>query len=471
MTDLLTIADAGKALRAGETTSVQLVEAALAAADEWEPELGVFLARFSDQARAAAKQADAELGSGRDRGPMHGIPLGIKDIIATQEGPATAQSLILDPDWTGSGDAVVVDRLRNAGGIMVGKTTTCEFAIGFPDAEKPFPVPRNPWDLTAWPGGSSSGTGAGIPSGLFLGGLGTDTGGSVRMPAAYCGISGMKATYGLVPKAGCVPLAYTLDGIGPMARSALDCALMLGVMAGHHPDDPTSKDRPVEDFLGGLVGDLHGLRIGVDSLARVATTTDPALPGLLDDAVEVMRSAGAKIVEVKVPMYEELCTAQLITMTSEAAAYHLPDLQRRWSDYGAGARNFIMGGVTYSAPDYVQAQRIRRLGQKMLADLFTEVDLIITPPSTMPAPLVADLDPLNPMQSMPGLMTQYWNTVGNPTLSIPVGFNAQRMPLGIQLSGRPFDDATVLRAGHAYQQHTEWHLRRPTPARLGAAVR
>lgn len=468
-TDLLTISGAAAALRAREVSAVELLEAATAAADAWEPHLGVYLERFVETSTARARGADAELAAGVDRGPLHGIPLGIKDIIATHEGPTTAQSLILDPAWGRRPDAPVVARLRDAGAVVTGKLTTCEFAIGFPDDTKPFPVPRNPWDTSTWPGGSSSGSGSGVAAGLFLGALGTDTGGSVRMPAAYCGITGLKATYGRVPKSGCVPLGYTLDGIGPMARSARDCALMLAVMAGPDADDPTAVALPVDDYAAALTGRLDGVRIGVDRLARFGDV-DPSLPGLMDDALAALRAAGAEVVDVELPLYEELVTAQMITMQVESAAYHLPDLQSRWSDYGAGARFFVGGGALVPGTDYVQAQRARRLGQQRVAELFERVDLVVTPSCTWPAPAVADLDPLHPMKSLRGLHTQYWNSVGNPTLSVPIGFTAAGLPMGMQISGRPFADAAVLAAGDAYQQLTDWHLRVPAPATIALAA-
>ncbi|MCW2678525.1 MAG: amidase [Modestobacter sp.] len=460
MTTYPSIADAAAALRAGEVTSVDLVEEALANADRLDGELGVFIRRFPEDARAAAQQADAELAAGQDRGPLHGIPLGVKDIIATVEAPATAQSLVLDPGWsTPEGDAPVVARLRAAGGIVVGKTSTYEYAIGFPDPEKPFPIPRNPWNVEHSPGGSSSGTGAGLPAGMFLGGLGTDTGGSIRIPAAYDGITGLKATFGRVPKSGCVPLAYTLDHIGPMTRSARDCALMLGVLAGHDVTDPYSSQRPVDDYAAALTGDLTGLRIGIDSLERTGDVADPGLPGVIAEARAVLVAAGAEVVDVQLPLYEELVTAQLITMAAEAATYHMPDLLTRWHDYGRGARAFIGGGVAYSATDYVQAQRVRRVGQQAVAQLFTRVDLVVTPTSSTGAFALADTKPTRMFEVMRGLHTQYWNSVGNPSLSVPWGFTATGLPLGMQITGRPFDEATVLRAGDAYQQRTDWHLR------------
>ena len=244
-----TIRTAAAALRSGETTSVALVRSAHAAADLLDPQMGTWLDRYTEQSLSRAEQADAELAEGRDLGPLHGIPLGIKDILSTDEGPTTAQSLTMDPTWGDQGDGPVVARLRAAGAVIMGKTTTMEYAIGRPDFSKPFPVPRNPWNLDRWTGGSSSGTGNGVASGQILGGLGTDTGGSVRLPAAYNGVSGHKPTFGLVPKSGCVPLGMSYDHVGPLARSAWDCAALLSVMAGADPSDRTTVERPAIDYV------------------------------------------------------------------------------------------------------------------------------------------------------------------------------------------------------------------------------
>src|SRR5690349_12603695 len=263
MTEIpLTVEAAAAALRTGELTSGALTAACLARADALDPDLGTYLARFDDAALAAAAAADADLSAGVDRGPMQGIPVGMKDILAMPEGPTTAQSLVLDPAWGAGKEGPVVRRLKDAGAVITGKVTTMEFACGMPDFDKPFPIPRNPWDTSTWPGGSSSGTGNGIAAGMFLAGIGTDTGGSIRIPAAFCGTSGLMPTFGRVPKSGCVPLGFTLDHIGPLARSARDCAAMLGVIAGYDPSDPTCVDRPVPDFTAGLGGRLDGLRVG-----------------------------------------------------------------------------------------------------------------------------------------------------------------------------------------------------------------
>ncbi|MDT3441433.1 amidase [Pseudofrankia sp. BMG5.37] len=460
MTRYLTIADAAAALRSGATTSVALTQACIDAADRLDGKIGTYIVRFDELALAAAAKADEELAAGVDRGPLHGIPLGVKDIIAAEGGPTTAQSLILDPAWgEGIGDAVVVARLRAAGAVITGKTTTFEFAIGVPDDEKPFPIPRNPWDVTRTPGGSSSGTGNGVAAGMFLGGLGTDTGGSIRCPAAFNGITGMKQTFGRVPKSGCTPLGYSYDHIGPMARSAYDCAVMLGVMAGHDPSDATSVDVPVPDYAAALTGSLEGVRIGLDMLdGLLDIEPDPALAGLMQAAVAVLTAAGAEVVPVRIPLYRELFTATMTGLGHEALAYHRGDLVSRWADYGRGARLSIGAAALTSGADYVQVQRVRRVGQRRMAELFTDLDLVLTPTAVRGAPRIAGtgLDEL-----LQVVQTGVWNAVGYPALSLPIGFGEGGLPLSLQLAGRPFEEAAVFNAGHAYQLATDWHLKVP----------
>jgi aspartyl-tRNA(Asn)/glutamyl-tRNA(Gln) amidotransferase subunit A len=453
-----TISGAAEALRAGRLTSSSLVEALQARADRVDPELGIYLSRFDDTAMAAAARADAELAAGRDRGPLHGIPVAVKDIITTEEGPTTAQSLVLDRAWGGGRDAPVVARLRQAGAVITGKTSTMEFAIGLPDPTKPFPVPRNPWDPATWPGGSSSGTGSGLAAGLFLGGLGTDTGGSIRIPATFCGITGLKPTFGRVPKTGCVPLGYSFDTIGPMARSAGDCALMLTAMAGPDPDDPCTVDVPLDDYAGALGQPVAGLRVGAARPHRRADDVDPDLAPCFDSALQALAGAGAEVVDLEIPHYRELCDATLVASGAEAFAYHRADLGERWTDYGAGTRAYIAIGALYSAADYVAAQRVRRIGQKAVARLFESVDVIAMPTTAIAAPELAALDPGRMLEA---IYTLAWNAVGLPTLALPMGFNAGGLPLGMQLTGRPWEETTVLRVGDAYQAMTDWHVRAP----------
>src|SRR5215213_6826865 len=259
----LTITEAAEWLRSGRITSVGLTEAQLARAHATQDTLAAFILIMDEAALAAAQQADADFAAGIDKGPLQGIPIAVKDIIATKDAPTTANSRVMDPAWGAGRDAMVVKKLRTAGAVITGKLGLHEYATGWPDPDTGFRIPKNPWDLERTPGGSSSGTGAAIAGGLILGGLGTDTGGSIRGPASYCGISGIKQTFGRVSKEGCVPLGYSLDHIGPMARSARDCAIMLQVMAGYDPADASSVDVPVPDMLELLDGSLDG------SLARL----------------------------------------------------------------------------------------------------------------------------------------------------------------------------------------------------------
>jgi aspartyl-tRNA(Asn)/glutamyl-tRNA(Gln) amidotransferase subunit A len=465
MTSYETISAASVALRRGEVSSVSLTETALKRADTHDERLGVFVTRYRDAALSAASRADEDFRSGRDRGPLQGIPLGIKDIVSTSEGPTSAQSLVLDPAWgDGQGDAPVVTRLRGSGGVIVGKTTTSEFAIGLPDPSKPFPIPRNPWDLSRWPGGSSSGTASGVSAGFFLGGLGTDSGGSIRLPSAFSGVTGLKPTYGRVPKAGVVPLGYSFDTVGPLARSARDVALLLRAIAGSDPADPTADARAVPDYVAALTGDLSGLRIGVDRLARVAGEgADDALASLLEAALVALEEAGAVLVEVTLPFYAELTTATYAGFNSEALAHHTPDLRSRWSEYGPSTRTTIARSAFLTASDYVQIQRVRRVGQRALAQVFKDVDLLATPTTSVAAVTFESLeDPERLWHSLLSRVhTGVWNAVGNPAIAVPIGFNAEGLPLSLQLAGRPFDESLVLRAADAYQQRTSWHLRQP----------
>ncbi|MGV9673790.1 amidase [Nocardia sp. NPDC003482] len=459
-----TLSEAAAALRGREISATELMEQVLAAADRHDDEVGVFLHRFDEDARARARQVDERLAAGDALAPLDGIPLGLKDILAHPQGPTTAQSLVLDPAWGRTeGHSIAAARLEAAGGIFVGKTTTMEFAIGVPDPDKPFPVPRTPWDLERWAGGSSSGSGSGVAAGMFLGAVGTDTAGSIRIPAAFNGITGLKPTFGRVPKSGVVPLGYTLDHVGPMARSAADCALLLSVLAGHDPSDPYSARVPVPDYPAALVGDLTGITVGVDTLDRFASGgTDPAQPGRFAAAVDVLRAAGAEIVEVELPMYPELTAVDIVVMLAEAHAYHRGDLLTRWDDYGRGTRIILAAGQAVSGADYVQAQRVRRVAAARVAALFDTVDLIATPTGHLGAPRLDSIDQHEPLSVLPSLHTPYWNPLGNPTLALPIGLSAAGTPLSMSLSGRHFDEALVLRAGDAFQRRTDHHLALPT---------
>ncbi|MFV0309937.1 MAG: amidase [Desertimonas sp.] len=449
-------------LRSGETTSVGLVTASLARIHATNDRLGAFVTTCDETALAAAADADADFAAGVDRGPLQGLPLAIKDIISTQEAGTTANSHILAPGWGGGVDAPVVARLRAAGGVVVGKATTSEFAIGLPDPATGFPVPCNPWNLDHSPAGSSSGTGIAVAAGLVAGGLGTDTGGSVRGPASMNGHTGLKVTFGRVPKSGVVPLGYSLDSVGPMARSAADCAALLAVMAGHDVTDPDAADVPVPDFLAALDGSVDGLRIG---MPLPYFYDDPALDAdvaaAVRTAVGVLSGVGADVAETMALDDARLAKeANTITLVGEAYAYHALDLQQRWDRYGCFTRTVLARGAMYSAADFVQAQRFRRAFRRKVAAVMSEFDVLITPTSAAPAPR---RDEMTPERMLAGpSFTGPWNLTGLPAVAVPCGFSASGLPISMQIVGRPFAEATVLKAADAFQRRTDWHLRVPT---------
>ncbi|HTE86346.1 MAG TPA: amidase [Dehalococcoidia bacterium] len=441
-------------------------------ANTLDPKLGVYIRRLDEAALTDAARADADFAAGIDLGPLQGIPLGVKDIIATDDAPTTAQSLVLDPRWGDQGDAPVVKRLRAAGAVITGKTSTMEFANGLPDPDKPFPVPHNPWNVDYWTGGSGSGTGAGIAAGLFYGGLGTDTGGSIRGPAAFCGISGIKPTFGLVPKNGCTFNGFSLDHIGPMARSAWDCAAMLQVMAGYDPGDACSANVAVPDYLVELAGSVGGLKLAVerDNHTRVDGVL-PEVVHLFEAAGGLLASAGAGITEVTLPNWTVIKSAHTLTSNVEKYVYHKVDMPSRWQDYGRNTRFSSAQGVLVDGADYVQAQRVRSYGVKAVLALLEPYDALIVPANGKTAPKLEGLS----FESQWGSnvrqtsFTGGWNFLGFPAIAIPMGFSDSGLPLSLQIIGKPFREAVVFRIADAFQRLTDWHLRVPPIAKLEGA--
>jgi aspartyl-tRNA(Asn)/glutamyl-tRNA(Gln) amidotransferase subunit A len=354
--------------------------------------------------------------------------------------------------------------MRAAGAVSLGKLVLSEFAIGLPDPGTGFPVPKNPWDTERSAAGSSSGTGIAIAAGLALCGFGTDTGGSVRGPAAYNGLSGLKPTFGRVPKSGCVPLGYSLDNIGPMARSAADCAVMLQAIAGYEAGDPCSEQEPVPDYLAALDGSVAGVRIGVPASYFFDTPgLDPEVKAAVMEGIAVLKRAGADVREVSIPHAAEAKDANTIILFSEAFAYHRRDLQSQYGTYGQFTADVLTRGALYSASDYVQANRFRSYFRKAVAAAVADCDVLITPTMPTAAPKRSEMTP-ETFLLMPSFMGQ-WNLTGLPALALPCGFSSEGLPLSMQVIGKAFAEPTVLRVGDAYQQLTDWHLRVPPIAR------
>jgi aspartyl-tRNA(Asn)/glutamyl-tRNA(Gln) amidotransferase subunit A len=460
MSDIVTIKDAAAALRDGTTSSTALTQELLDKTERLNPVLGAYVVITGEAALEQAAAADAALAAGDDRGPLLGVPLAIKDIIAMKGAPTTANSRVLAPEWGAGTDAPVVRRLREAGSVFLGKSTTSEFAIGLPDPETGFLVPRNPWNLAHTPAGSSSGTGVAVAAGLALGGLGTDTGGSVRSPAAVNGHTGLKVTFGRVPKSGVVPLGFSLDSVGPMARSAWDCAALLDVMAGHDPSDPNAARQDVPRYTELLDGDVEGMRIALPvPYFFDHQMLDPEMRDAVLGAVGRLVDAGAVSREVDLPYGQQAKDATSIIIAAEAYAYHRDNLVRRWQAYGVGTRPILARGAFYTAGDLAQANRFRSMYCRLVAQLLQEHDVIITPSAPGAAEVASEMTPskrlVNPQ------FTGHWNLTGLPAVAVPVGFSSTGLPLSMQVVGRPFAEATVLKLADALQRTTDWHLAVP----------
>ena len=459
MTDIPSIAEAGVAIAAGHLSPVALTEACLARIDRHEKQVHSFIRLERERALSAARRAEAEIKAGRRRGDLHGIPFAYKDIYQTAGIPTTAHSKLLI-EHVPDRDATTVSKLAEAGIVSFGKLATHEFAIGGPSFDLPFPPARNPWSSEHFTGGSSSGTGAAVAAGFVLGGTGSDTGGSIRVPSAFCGLAGMKPTYGLVSRAGILPLSFTLDHAGPMAWTVEDCAILLKAMAGHDRADPASASLPIPDYRAGLAGGIKDLSIGVvRHFYERDTTVTPEVGAAMEASISTLSRLGALVCDVTLPPLQDWQACCMIIMLAEAYAVHEPWLRTRFNDYGKSFRDRVAPGAFISSADYMAATRHRRELQGKLARVMTDVDLLMLPSTPGPAPLIKDVGSYGlfeiPNFSMP------FNVAGVPALSLCNGYSASGLPLSLQIVGRPFEDATVLRAGHAHENATAWKERRP----------
>jgi len=457
--DFLTIAEAGALIAKRELSPVELVESRLARIERLDGKLNSFIRVLASQALDAARSAEAEIAAGRRRGPLHGIPIGLKDIYETKGIPTTGHSKVMF-DHVPREDAASVRRLTDAGAIVIGKLATHEFAFGGPSFDLPWPPARNPWDTSRFTGGSSSGTGAAVAAGLVLGGTGSDTGGSIRGPAAFCGLAGLKPSYGRISRAGILPLAFSLDHAGPMAWTAEDCAIMLQAMAGHDPADPASADRPVPDYRASLSGQVKGLRIGLirhfyetDNLANEATRQGIA------NAAKVFEDLGCSVRELRLSPLADWAACGLTIMLAEAYAIHEATLRERFVDYGEAFRDRMALATLISGADYVQALRLRRELMAEFTTAMVDLDLVITAAAPSEAPTFDAVSKFaifeRPSLTMP------FNVTGCPAMSVCCGYTEAGLPLALQLVGKPFDEAAVLNAAHAYERATSWRSIRP----------
>ncbi len=458
----LTIAEAARAIAEGSLSPVALTEGYLDRIAALDGELHSYVLVLRDEALAAARDRAA----GRARGPLHGIPIGLKDIYKTRGVRTTAGSRrYLDhvPDE----DAATWVRLRNAGAILLGKNETHEFAIGGPDFTLPFAPARNPWNTAHYPAGSSSGSAVAVAAGLCAAAMGSDTGGSIRGPAAYCGIVGLKPTYGRVSRRGVFPLSYTLDHCGPLTRTVEDCAIMMQALAGYDPQDPASADVPVPDYRTALTPRLDGLRIGVirhfherDAVAGFGADSAPSATyaTAFDAACRTLESLGAHLVDLQLSPLIDYVDANRLIMLAEAYALHEKDFRERPQDFGHHMFARIGLGAFLSAADYVEATRQRRELCLEFSRALSGVDVAVSANATGPAPLIDRVPVYSTFER--ASYTGPYNLTGSPALSVPIGFE-NGLPLAFQIAGRPFDEAGVMRVGHAFEQATDFRRQRP----------
>ena len=450
-------------LRARQLSPVELTDAYLDRIERLDPTLNAYIRVMPDQARAAARAAEREIVGGRWRGPLHGVPLGIKDLFDVAGVPTTMGSPILR-DNLPVVDSTVVSQLKAAGAVILGKHNLHEFAFGITSENPHFGAVHNPWSLERVPGGSSGGTAAAVAAGLCAAGLGSDTGASIRAPASFCGIVGLKPTYGRVSRAGALPLAWSLDHAGPLVRSVADCAMLLQAIAGHDERDPASAARPVPDFSATLDEGVNGLRIGVPR-EYFFDIVEPDVDRLVRAAIATLGQLGARVQEVSLPHVRDAQLAGNVIMSSEAAAWHSTWLRERPHEYGPDVLQRIRGGLLVRATEYLHSQQMRTLIQQDFARAFERVDVVVGPTVPIVAPPIGrTFEPGGPLSMPPRAVanrtTVPCNLTGMPAISVPCGFS-DGLPVGLQIMGAAFAEPLVLRVAAAYERATDWRQQRP----------
>jgi len=449
----LTIHEAQKLIQTRALSPVELIRAVLDRIAAVDGRVHAYINLMADSAMNEARAAEAEIARGNWRGPMHGIPIAVKDQLDVEGAPARVRQFT-----RGVGDATAVRKLRDAGAVLLGKL----HMSSMPGPE--LPQPRNPWNTEHITGGSSTGSGAALAGGLCLGSLGEDTAGSIRNPSAFCGLAGLKATYGRVSRYGLAPLSWSLDHCGPMARVVEDTAHMLNAIAGHDPKDPTSSTAPISDYTSALREAVKGMVIGVprDYIDECAPRTEPIVLQRVEAAIGELKSLGARVEEVKVPTLNLATIANAVIYYNEFWAAHRSGAAEVLKTGAVQRRARIYLGLLTNSADYIQAQRVRSRVRAEFAEVFKKVDCLALPCQTGPAPMVKDVGPIDTL--FKHVVPEYngpFNLAGLPTLVVPCGFSENNLPIALQLVGKPFDEPTILRAGYTYQQHMKWYERRP----------
>ena len=461
----LSISEAARLIEAGEVSPVDLVEECLERIERLDDDLRAFITVTGDSALAEAKRADDAAARRNRKGPLHGIPVALKDIIDTA-GVLTTSGSRIHAGRVPSTDATVTERLGDAGAVLMGKLNLSEFAMGG-TVKHAFGTPKNPWDRSRNPGSSSSGSAISVASAMCFGSLGSDTGGSIRGPASYCGIVGIRPTYGRVPRHGVTPLSWSLDTVGPMARTVLDCGIMLQAIAGHDPRDPTSSRSPVPNYTEELEARTGRLNIGLPVELCEPDVLDPEVKTAFDAAMAVLQRVAGTISSVSLPAIDRSPVPVIVISDADAADYHAPWLRTRASEYDANVQLRLLTGAATPADAYVRAQRIRALVRAEMLGALDRFDVLAAPATHTAAPPLAiaagtggsfgDLREDLPRRVFSGPAS----LSGLPTLVLPCGFTTAGLPIGLQLMGRPFEEAALFRLGRAYERETGWHLQRP----------
>ncbi|RJP14545.1 MAG: Asp-tRNA(Asn)/Glu-tRNA(Gln) amidotransferase subunit GatA [Candidatus Abyssobacteria bacterium SURF_5] len=454
----LTISELGPMIKSRKISPVELLRSVLHRIEKLEPRLKAYITVDHDAALQAARKAERQIKQNRYLGPLHGIPISLKDLYQTKGLRTSGGSKILQ-EWVPDEDATSVAKLREAGAVIAGKTNLHEFAFGGTTQNPHFGGARNPYNLARIPGGSSGGSAAAVAAGMCIAATGSDTGGSIRTPSALCGIVGLKPTYGRVSLHGIIPLAWSLDHIGPMTKCVRDAAVMLSAMAGYDPKDPSSACEKVPRFERALKDDVKKLKIGIEP-AFCFNGADDEVEQAVRRALSLFERLGAKIVEVNLPNIELTSPIESVIITAEAASYHEENLRNRPLDFGEDVRVLLEAGAAFTAVHYLKAQRIRSLIRKEFADAFRKIDVFALPAAAVPAPKIgAQTVSIKGMETDAQMaLLRYTcpsNLTGLPAISIPCGMSGDGLPIGLQLVGKAFDEATLLRAAFAFEAHVE----------------
>ena len=441
-----------------------MVDAHLGRIEQTDGKLNSFITVLGDEALAAARQSEQMIMRGQYLGPLHGIPIGLKDLFDTKGVRTTSGSRILQ-NHVPQNDATSTQRLKEAGAIIIGKLNLDEFALGAASLNPHFGPTHNPWDLERVTGGSSGGSGSAVAAGQCMAALGTDTGGSIRIPASFCGIVGLKPTFGLVSRHGVYPVSWTVDTVGPMTRTVEDAALIMNAVSGHDPHDLCSSSRTIEDYTVELGTSVQGVRVGLVKEA-ISAVIDPEVKEATVGAAEKLDRLGASVDELSIPWFFDARDALAIIVTVEETAVHQDNLRHRAEDIGTELRAGLELGVFVPGISYVNAHRARTVYAREFGKLWARFDVLLAPTQYIAAPRIDDAsanreEGFVPAHAPSDLPTAPFNMLGVPAITVPCGFTARGLPIGLQIVGKAFDDVTVLRVAHAYEQATDWHARRP----------